>query len=181
MLFGMRNLVAQAILYISNHIVCHIPFHAVRLWYYRRVMRFEIGPRSTVWLDCRFDCPRSFSLGTGSVINERCRLDSRGGLIIGNSVSISSDVIILTADHDPDSEVFEGRTRPVQIGDYAWVGTRSMILPGVTIGKGAVVAAGAVVTKSVPEYTIVAGVPAKPVRKRSANLNYDCSYRRLFH
>ena len=120
-------------------------------------------------------------MGEGSVINERCRMDNRGGLEIGRSVSISADVIVLTADHDAESAVMEGRTRPVKIEDYVWVGTRAMILPGVTVGRGAVIAAGAVVTKSVPEYTIVAGVPARPVKTRTKNLNYECYYRRLFH
>ena len=66
-------------------------------------------------------------------------------------------------------------TRPVEIGDRAWISSRSVILPHNTIGEGAVVAAGAVVTKSVPAYTIVGGVPAKIIGQRSHTLNYEFS------
>lgn len=178
---NMRDFFAQSILYFCNHVVCHLPSHGLRLWFYRNLMAFDVADRTAIFLNCVFDARHNFSLGAGSVINERCRMDNRGGLEIGRSVSISSDVIILTADHDPESETFEGRMRPVKIGDYSWVGTRAMILPGVTVGRGAVVAAGSVVTKSVADHTIVAGVPARPVKTRTSNLRYDCYYKRLFH
>jgi acetyltransferase-like isoleucine patch superfamily enzyme len=75
-------------------------------------------------------------------------------------------------EHDPQSSNFGSVSEPVVIEDYAWLSCRSVVLPGVTVGKGAVVAAGAVVTKPVEPYTIVGGVPAKPIGKRTANLEY---------
>lgn len=143
-------------------------------------MNFDIGFKSTILMKCSFDCSGGLSIGNHSVINSRCRIDPRGGIKIGNSVSISSDTTILTADHDIQSLRFTGRNRPVIIEDYVFIGTRAMILPGVTIHKGAVVAAGAIVTKDVEEYLIVAGIPAEQIGKRSTQLDYKVDYRRLF-
>jgi maltose O-acetyltransferase len=143
-------------------------------------MQFEIAEKSFIFMGARFDARRDFTLGAFSVINDHCRLDNRGKLEIGSSVSISSEVCILTADHDPRSESFDGRNRPVRIEDYVFVGTRAMILPGVTIGRGALVGAGAVVTKDVAPFAIVAGCPAKQIGNRPANLQYEIHYDRLF-
>ena len=176
----MRNLLSEFRLYLCNRWVSSIPSHTFRLWFYRKVMGFNIGCESAVLMDCSFDCAKGFTIGRNSIINGRCRLDNRGELTIGNNVSVSSDVIILTADHDVNSPDFSGRNRQVVIDDYVWVGTRAMILPGVKIGKGAVIGAGSVVTKNVEPYNVVAGVPAKFIGTRNDDLKYTVSYRRLF-
>jgi len=124
--------------------------------------------------------PRRFLPGDHSVINERCRLDNRGTLRIGSNVSISSEVCILPADHDPQSESFAGRNRAVEIEDYAFIGTRAIILPGCKIGHGAFIAAGSVVTKEIAPFSIVAGNPARTIGQRPQNLNYQIDYDRLF-
>jgi acetyltransferase-like isoleucine patch superfamily enzyme len=168
-------------LYLCREWVSSVPSHSFRNSFYRHIMKFNIGKSSSVLMHCRFDSTKNFSIGSGSVINQNCRLDNRGGILIGNNVSISEEVIILTADHDSDSTDFSGRCKSVQIDDFAWMGTRATILPGVHIGEGAVVAAGAVVTRDVAPYTIVAGVPAKVIKTRERGLAYTASYRRLFH
>jgi maltose O-acetyltransferase len=168
-------------IYVCNHIVSSIPSNTLRLAYYRHVMKFQLADGVAIHLGVRFDCKGGLEMHANSVINENCRLDTRGGIKIGEKASISAETIILTSDHDPDSEKFIGRTKPVVIGDLTWVGTRVLILPGVIIGQGAVVAAGAVVSKNVPSYVIVAGVPAKTMRQRNTKLAYNPSYRRLFH
>jgi maltose O-acetyltransferase len=119
-------------------------------------------------------------LGRNSTINEYCRLDNRGGITVGENVSISSETCILTADHDPHDPAFKGRERAVVVEDFAFIGTRAMILPGVTVGRGAVIGAGSVVTKDVAPLTIVAGSPAREIGKRSPDLDYTVDYRRLF-
>ncbi|MEJ6981989.1 acyltransferase [Pedobacter sp. P351] len=131
-------------------------------------------------MHCTFDCAEGLKIGKYSVLHPNCRIDPRGGILIGERVAISQEVIILTADHLMNSSTFEGRERKVVIEDYAWIGTRATILPGVTIGKGAVVAAGAVVTKDVMDYSIVAGVPAKVIGQRSRDLDFGGVYSRLF-
>jgi acetyltransferase-like isoleucine patch superfamily enzyme len=167
-------------LYICNEWIATFPSHRVRNFYYRKVMKFDIGRNSSLHMKCTFDCASNLSIGKDSVINPRCRLDNRGKILIGNNVSISQEVIILTADHDLDTPDFAGRNLTVQIEDYVWIGTRALILPGVTIGKGALVAAGALVSKDVMPYSVVAGVPAKVIKTRRKDLNYDTSYKRLF-
>lgn len=176
-----KQVLSESLLYITNHLINHIPFHFIRLGFYRFFLKFEIGSDSFIFMDAWFDTQKNFKMGKNSVINQKCRLDNRGGIIIGENVSISAEVCILTADHDLQSCDFAGRTRPVHIEDYVFIGTRAIILPGVTLGKGCAVAAGAVVTRNVPPFTIVAGVPAKPIGKRKTDLQYRLSYRRLFY
>jgi len=175
-----RNFFSELTLFIANRVVSQIPCHRFRLWFYRRVMGFEIGASSYIFMDAWFDCKRGFRMGHHSVLNQKCRIDSRGGVDIGENVSISAEVCILTADHDPQSPDFAGRSAPVRIEDYAFIGTRAMILRGVTVGRGAVVAAGAVVTKDVQAFSIVAGCPAAPIGTRPENLDYTLDYGRLF-
>jgi maltose O-acetyltransferase len=143
-------------------------------------MGFEIGTHSAIFMDAWFDCKRGFRMGRHSVINQGCRIDPRGGVEIGDNVSISAEVCILTADHDPQSPDFSGRSAPVHIEDHVFIGTRAMILRGVTIGRGAVVAAAAVVTRDVEPFSIVTGCPARKTGARQADLHYTINYNRLF-
>jgi acetyltransferase-like isoleucine patch superfamily enzyme len=107
-------------------------------------------------------------------------LDSRGTLQIGNNVSVSEEVVFLTADHNEDLIGVYGRAKRIVIEDFVWIGTRAMVLPGVIIEKGAVVAAGAIVTRSVRRLDVVAGIPAKTINKRPENFVYTAQYKRLF-
>jgi len=104
-----------------------------------------------------------FGGGTEGGVNVGTRISCFSEIRLGRNVAIAEEVILRDSDsHD----VSGGRTQtaPIIIGDDAWIGTRAIILKGVTIGEGAVVAAGAVVTKDVPPRTLVAGVPAMPKR-----------------
>lgn len=150
----------------------------MRHWFYRAIMHVELAPGahilSGLWLDSR----RGLTIGANSVVNQRCRLDNRGGIEIGANVSISPEVHILTGDHDVYSPSLEGRLRKVSIGDYVFIGSRATILPGVSIGEGAVVCAGAIVTRDVPVRAIVAGVPARMIGIRNAPFDYCADGRR---
>lgn len=174
----LKNLILSIRIYICNHIVALIPSHHLRLTYYRLVMRAKIGRGSAIHLGAYFDSPSGLVVGVTTTVNHDCRLDSRGGLFIGDNVSISAGVRILTADHDLQSTVFEGRKLPVRIEDYVFIGTSALILPGVTIGRGAAVAAGAVVTRDVPANRIVGGVPARVIGNRAVEFEYEVRYRR---
>lgn len=127
-----------------------------------------------------FYSSKGLTISNNSVVNQNCVLDTRGGIYIGSNVSVSAEVCILTADHDPSAPTFSGRIAPVRIHDFAFIGTRAIILPGVTIGHGAVVAAGSVVSRDVPELSVVAGVPAKVIKHRNPKLDYKVDYKRRF-
>jgi acetyltransferase-like isoleucine patch superfamily enzyme len=143
-----------------------LPGHALRAWLLRRVARFEIGPACAIQRGVRITSRGRVSIGAGCNINSGVLLDGRGELTVGDLVNISEDVLLLTADHDPRSPTFEGRARPIQIGDRTWIATRAIVLPGTVIGDGALVAAGSVVHGEVAPGTIVAGNPAIEIGMR---------------
>jgi acetyltransferase-like isoleucine patch superfamily enzyme len=170
----------DALLYLCNFVIASLPSARLRHSFYRSVMQVELGKNAHVFSGLWLDCRRHLQIGENTVINQRCRLDARGGLKIGANVSISPEVHILTADHDIQTPECRGRTLPVEIGDLVFVGSRALILPGVKIGRGAVIAAGAVVTKDVGEFSIVAGVPARLIGERIDQLNYTTRGKRHF-
>ena len=153
-----------------------LPFHTLRLVLYRHVLGIYIGDYTSIHRGCRFYCPSAIEIGEHTVINRDVLLDGRTGLKIGHNVSISEGTVILTLEHNPNSPTFENRGAPVYIGDHVFVGARAMVLPGVTIGQGAVVAAGAVVTHDVAPFAIVAGVPARLIGHRRQDLAYTLDY-----
>lgn len=167
--------------------VGYIPSHHIRRFFYR-VFDMKIGKGSTIHMMARIYDPRYITIGNDTIIGERATLDgrkqlpeSKGGLEIGNHVDIASEVMIWTSQHDVNDPTFGAIEAKVTIGDYVFIGPRAIILPGITIGKGAIVAAGAVVTKDVSEMSIVAGVPAKEIRKRDEKaLGYTLGRARWF-
>lgn len=144
-------------------------------------MGFNMRDDVSIFLGCTFDRRRGLIINENCVINENCRIDTRGGVEIGRNVSISADVRILTADHHVSDPGFNGRQNSVYIGDYAFIGTGAIILPGIRIERGGVVGAGSVVTRNVKEFSVVAGNPARVIGSRPEKLTYKVSYRRLFH
>jgi maltose O-acetyltransferase len=115
-------------------------------------------------------------IGNNCVIGEFALIDARSGVVIGDNVNIAGNVTIYTLEHDPDSPTFDTKGGPVIIDDYAYIGSHVVILPGVHIGYGAVVATGAVVTQDVPPYHIVGGVPARFIRERNRDLRYKLDF-----
>jgi maltose O-acetyltransferase len=154
------------------HFVGYIPSHHYRRFFYR-LFGMNIGKGSTIHMGARLYNPRNIQIGNDSIIGEGVVLDGRDKLLIGDHVDIASEVMIYNSEHDVQSNDFKAKTAPVEISDYVFIGPRAIILPGVKIGKGAVVGAGAVVTKDVEEYSIVGGVPAQKIGERKVKeLNY---------
>lgn len=131
-------------------------------------------------MGCFFD-GKNIVIGNNTVIGRHCYLGGSGGtLIIKNNVSITAQTYIICSTHLPNSPTFECEYKDVTIEDYAWIGARTMILPGVRIGKGSVLGAASTVTKNVPDYSIYAGSPAKEIGQRMKELNYSLQYSPCF-
>ena len=162
----------QGIFYLSLKALAQFPSQ----WFRKVVLRLlgaQIDRSAVLYGGFEIRSPRKLKIGANSCLGHKATLDARGGLTIGENVNFSSEVMIWTAQHDYRSPTFETDFKPVVVGDYAWLGPRCIILPGVTIGKGAVVAAGAVVSKNVEPYTVVGGVPARKIADRQQNLRYN--------
>ena len=153
--------VARAMLFLSS------PWFA-RRWRNRVFQLFGGKSSADVSLarKCRLDFPWKIEIGEFSHVGDYVLIRGGGGVHIGKNVCISEDTKILTSSHDVASPTFDLVRRPVFINDSVWIAMSAIILPGVTIGEGAVVAAGAVVTKDVEPWTVVAGNPAREIRKR---------------
>ncbi|MBR0270549.1 MAG: sugar O-acetyltransferase [Methanobrevibacter sp.] len=112
------------------------------------------------------DFGKNIHLGKNVFINSDCKFQDQGGIYIGNDVLIGHNVVLATLNHEENPEKRGNLCpSPIKIEDKVWIGSNATILPGVTIGYGAIVAAGAVVTKDVEEMTVVGGVPAKFIKK----------------
>lgn len=160
------------IIVFKLHFVGHVPSHHFRRFFYR-LGGMKIGKGSAIHMHLKLYNPFNIAIGEDSIIGEDAVLDGRDKLTIGNHVDIASEVMIYNAQHNVNDPSFRAIHAPVVIEDYVFIGPRAIILPGITIKKGAVVGAGAVVTKDVPEYSIVGGVPAKHIGERGAkDLNY---------
>lgn len=117
------------------------------------------------------DFGKNITFGKHVFVNSGCRFQDQGGIVIGDGVLIGHNVVIATINHDVNPTMErKNHYAPVTIGNHAWIGSNATILPGVTVGSWAVVAAGAVVTKDVEPYTVVGGVPARII-KRIKGLN----------
>ena len=157
-----------------------IPSHIFRKFVFQ-LAGTKIESGSFLHMGCRIYDPKNIWIGNGTIIGYYATLDGRDCLKIGNHVDIASEVMIYNSQHNIHSNKFEAISKPVVIEDYVFIGPRAIILPGVTLQKGSVVAAGAVVTKDVEENSIVAGVPAKEIGKRKVqNYKYRLGRARLF-
>lgn len=155
------------------HWAGNVPSHHFRRLIYR-LGGMKIGKGSTVHTGAKFYNAHGIKIGQDSIIGEGAVLDGRASLTIGNHVDIASEVMVYNSQHDVNDPSFKAISAPVEIGDYVFIGPRAIILPGIKIGKGAIVGAGAVVTKDVTDFMIVGGVPAKEIGQRQ---NKDPQYR----
>jgi acetyltransferase-like isoleucine patch superfamily enzyme len=125
-----------------------------------RLCRYDVAKSATLQGGIRFFHVGRLRVGDGTLVNRGVYLDNRGGIEIGRHVSIAHDARIYTMGHDVHDPSFATKARPVRIDDHAVVFAGAMLMPGVHVGQGAVVMAGAVVTKDVPPMRIVGGNPA---------------------
>lgn len=162
------------------HLVGYVPFHHLRRAFYR-AGGVKIGKGSSIHMAARFYDPHNISIAEDTIIGEGAVLDGRDKLVIGSHVALATGVMIFNSQHEINDEYFSPSNAPVVIEDYVFIGPRAIIQPGVKIGEGAIVAAGAVVSKDVPPYAIVGGVPAKIIGERKLkNLHYKLGRARWF-
>jgi len=160
--------------------VGYLPFNKLR-WLFYRLLGLKLPWHSNIHMFAQFFQLNNIYIGKDTIIGQRAFLDGRDRLTIGSHTDIASEVMIYNSHHNIDSKDFEAITKPVKIGNYVFIGPRAIILPGVNIEDGAVVAAGAVVTHDVKSGEVVAGVPAKFIRKRKTqNWQYRLGRPRLF-
>lgn len=164
---------AFALCWYLGRIVSLIPSHIIRVSYFRFCMNLRVSRGATIYGGSELIAPWGITLGRNSIIGIENKIDGRYGVVIGANVNMSHGVCIWTEQHDVNSVKFVGKGAPVVVGDRVWLSCRCIILPGVHVGEGAVVAAGAVVTSDVEPYTIVGGIPARKIGDRSRNLDYE--------
>lgn len=181
-----QGTLGAGIKYATNHIISHIPSYWVRHSWYRMVLAWEIDPTATIMMGQHIHFVNRRRNGTrvsidrDTVIDHDCLISTTGGLIIGAHVCISPGVWLVTSTHDVNDAQFATTYAPIVIDDYAWIGPRAIILSRVTIGRGAIVEAGSVVTQDVAPNTIVSGTPAKVVGIRGLEgPSYSLNYRPL--
>lgn len=128
------------------------------------------GKNVNIEKNADFGLGTGISLGNNSGLGIDCNV--RGPLTIGDNVMMGREVLIMTSRHNtasidiPMCEQGFVENKPIKIGNDVWIGARVIILPGVTIGNGVIIGAGAVVTKDVPDYAVVGGVPARVIKYR---------------
>ena len=156
--------------------VAEIPSHTIRMFFYKKIYMMDIAEKVTIYHGMEVRSPQKLHIGKGTIIGDNAILDARAGLCIGENVNFSSNVSIWTYQHDYRDADFACNPchyGPVKIGNRVWLGPNTIVLHNVTIGEGAVVAAGAVVTKDVPKFTVVGGIPAKKIADRPTTLRYE--------
>lgn len=141
----------------------------IRRFFCRRIFK-KAGKNLNIEHGVFFASGRDIEIGDNSGLGINARVT--GPLKIGNDVMVGPDVMIFTQNHetsrlDIPMRLQTAPKKPVEIGDDVWIAARVIILPGIKIGKGAIVGAGAVVTKDVPEYAVVGGNPAKIIKYRN--------------
>ncbi len=155
--------------------VGRIPSHNVRMTLYK-FFGMKIQRKVSIYGECEFRGTRKIQIGEGTIIGNKCSIDGRNGICIGKNVNMSTGVSIWTEQHDTQDSFFACNVmenKMVKIGDRAWLSNNCIILPGVEVKQGAVIAAGAVVTKDVGAFEIWGGVPAQKIGNRNHNLQYE--------
>jgi len=131
----------------------------------------RIGKKVNIQKGVYFGKGDKVSIGNYSGIGENSRLGQADEIIIGDDVMIGQQLMIITQNHNFSNinqliRLQGGVTKPVKIENNVWIGARVTILCGVTIGEGAIIAAGSVVVKNIPSFSIAGGVPAKVIKER---------------
>lgn len=175
-----KKIIYYSIVLFGNVVVNKLPSRHVRRWFYE-LLGARIGKSSIICRRAEVLFPKGLRVGSNVAVGWFVNLDARGGIVIGDNTNISSNTTFITGSHDIDDDKYTAHFKPIVIGNHCWIGTGAMVLQGVKIGDGAVVAAGAVVTKDVPSNEVWGGVPARFIRTRKGRLNYSITPAPMLH
>ena len=164
-----------SIYWICIRLISFIPSQYLRKLILIYLFNMNLSTKAVLYSGFKIGKASKIEVGTHSVIGHNATLDGRNGIYIGKNVNISSEVMIWTKQHDFNDPHFKIVGDKVLIEDFVWISARVIILPGVTIGEGAIISAGAVITKNVEPFSIMAGVPAKKIGERNKSLQYNPS------
>jgi acetyltransferase-like isoleucine patch superfamily enzyme len=148
--------------------------------FFLALIGIKVGTGTGIHSWIRFTWIGRLIIGSDSTINFGCFIDNRGGIKIGNHVMVGHNCRLYTMSHDLDSGDFAPWKKPIEICDWAVVFPNTIIMPGVTIGTGAVALPGSVVTRDIAPWSVVGGNPARHIRTRAMHQNYRIDYQYLF-
>lgn len=172
-------IIKSAIFDLTSSFFLWLPSLHIRRAYLKLFLK-GMGKQNYFARNIYIKSPYNITIGSNNVFNTHVLLDGRGILDIGNNVDIAQDSQIWTQQHDYNDDYHSCESKSVVINDYVWIASRVTILPGITIGRGSVVAAGSVVTKNIDPMSVVAGVPAKKISERTSKLLYNQNYHSFF-
>lgn len=162
----------------------YFPSQFIRNIVYKHIFFISLEKDVTIRYGLKLLGASGISIGKGSALGDECWLDGRFKIKIGKNVNIASQVHMWSASHDMNDPYFRSNPKtvgPIVIDDNAWIGPHSTILDNVHIGEGAVVCAGAVVTKDVEPYSVVAGIPARKIKERNRDIRYKLQGASFFY
>lgn len=165
------KMIYYALTLFGNAIWNKLPSRHLRKWFYQ-LLGAKIGEKTYPCRRVEILLPKGLELGNRVAVGWHVEFDARGGIIVGHDTNISSHVKLITGSHDISNNEFKADFLPIHIGHHVWIGTGAIILQGVKIGDGSVIAAGAVVTHDIPPYEVWGGVPARFLKKREENMEY---------
>lgn len=133
---------------------------------FSRIIGKSVDDAFTLFPPFATDFGKNIHVGKNVFINSGCRFQDQGGIFIGDDALIGHNVVLATLNHGIAPALRQSLVpAPIHLGDRVWIGSNATVLPGVSIGTNSIVGAGSVVTKDVPENCIVAGVPARLIRR----------------
>lgn len=163
-------------MYLFLKIIQNIYFNII--YHFNRFILKQIGVKLgnnlKIFSITEIENPKSISIGDNVWISKNVSLYACNGIFIGNDVIIAKDVSLISGDHEHFSNIKINKQKmqinrlPIIIGDDVWIGEKAVILKSVNIGNGCVIGAGSIVTKNIPQFCIVAGNPAKIIKKRNS-------------
>ena len=156
--------------------IMHLPLSCVRSLYAKLIFK-KFGKGSQISRHVHLIAPYRITIGKNVFINRNVTLVGRANLTIGDNTDIGEYSSIWTLQHDIDSPTHATVGKPTIIESHCWIAPRSIILPGVRVRRGCVIATNSVVTKDTDECVLVAGAPAKTIKKRHNDLSYELKYK----